>query len=273
MATLPAPDGTMLVYDGFEPDAPRAQVLLLHGWSDHAGRYRWLAERLAAAGFAAYALDWRGHGRSGGRRAHLSRFSQLLGDLHTFRRHLQPRADAPQVLFGHSFGALVALRYLETQPTAAPAAAVLSAPFLGVARTTPFWRQLATRMLSDVWPTLPLPAIRDVDHLSRDPAVNAAYASDPAVSGRMTLWAWREIQWAQRAIVADGGRIEAPLLFLLGGEDRVADMQLARAFADGLKSPAEVRWYGEMYHEVFSDPQREQVLGDLLAFITRVVGG
>lgn len=269
MPAFPAPDGTSLAYDAYEPAGARAQVLLVHGWSDHAGRYRGLGERLAAAGMAAYAIELRGHGRSGGRRGHLSRFSQLLGDLQAFRRQLRPRGavGTPQVLFGHSFGALVVLRYLETQPSLPPAAAVLSAPFLGVARPTPLWRQAATRLLGDLWPTLSLPALQDVDHLSRDPERNAAYAADPAVCGRMTLGAWREIQWAQHAIVADGARIETPLLFLLGGEDRVADAHLARAFADGLKAPAEVRWYAEMYHEVLSDPQKDQVMGHLVAFL------
>ena len=40
MPSLSAPDGTQLVYDAYEPRQPRAAVLVLHGWSDHAGRWR-----------------------------------------------------------------------------------------------------------------------------------------------------------------------------------------------------------------------------------------
>src|SRR6266700_2371634 len=185
MPTLTAPDGTLLAYDMYEAAAPRAAVLALHGWADHAGRWRDLGERLCAAGYSSYLLDLRGHGRSAGRRGHLSRFSQLLGDLQAFRRAIRVRSDAPQVLLGHSFGGLVALRYLESQP--------------------------------------------------RDPAVGREYAEDPLVHGVMTPGAWREIQWAQRAVPADAHRIDRPLLFLLAGEDHVADPGLARAFADGLK--------------------------------------
>ena len=81
MPTLTAPDGTLLVYDMYEPATPRAAVLVLHGWSDHAGRWRDVGERLCAAGYSSYLLDLRGHGRSGGRRGYLSRFSQLLGEI------------------------------------------------------------------------------------------------------------------------------------------------------------------------------------------------
>ena len=99
--------------------------------------------------------------------------------------------------------------------------------------------------------------------------VNEAYQRDPAVHRVMTPGAWREIRWAQRSVVADGSRIECPLLFLLAGEDRVVDAQLARAFADGLKAPVQVRWYPEMYHEVLNDPQRDRVMEDIVAFLSQ----
>src|SRR2546425_8178565 len=135
MPTLPAPDGTLLVYDMYEAAAPRAAVLALHGWADHAGRWRDVGERLCAAGYSTYFLDLRGHGRSGGRSGHLSRFSQLLGDLQAFRRVVRLRTDRPQLLLGMSFGGLVALRYLETQPSDPIVAAVICCPWLGLARS------------------------------------------------------------------------------------------------------------------------------------------
>jgi lysophospholipase len=273
MPALTAPDGTKLEYDMYEAPAPRAVVLMLHGWFDHAGRWRELGERLRAAGFSAYLLDLRGHGRSGGRPGHLSRFSQLLGDLQAFRRVVRLKSDRPQVLMGLSFGGLVALRYLETQPSDPLAAAVIGSPWLGLAFVPPAWKRLLARLLADLWPTVALPADVDPETLSRDAAVNRAYTEDADVHHVMTPSAWREIQWAQRAVATDRDRIESPLLFLLAGEDRVIDAHLGRAFADGLKSAVQVRWYPEMYHEILHDPQRAAVLGDILSFLeTRLSG-
>ena len=267
MPTVLAPDGASLAYDAHDVPDAKAALLVVPGWSDHAGRYGALAQRLKAAGVALYALDLRGHGRSAGRRAHLTRFSQLLGDLQAFRRAVRQRTAAAQVLLGHGFGGLVALRYLETQPPDVLRAAIVSSPFLGPAQPVPYWKQALSRVFSDLWPTLPFPLGRDPDHVSRDPEVCAAFAADAAVEGRFTAGAWRETQWAQRAVVADGHRIECPLLFLLAGEDRVADAHLARAFADGLSGRVEVRWHPEMYHELLSDPQRERVIEEMLMFI------
>lgn len=268
MTTFAAPDGTTLVFDAYEPPAsPKAAVLVVHGWSEHAGRYGWLGPRLRDAGLATYVADLRGHGRSGGRRVHLSRFSQLLGDLQAFRRVVRARADVPQVLLGHGFGGLVVLRYLETQPAVPPAAAVISGPLLGHAHPGALWTRVAERLLGDLWPGLTLPTDVDIEHLSRDAASNARYRADPAVQRRMTLGARREIQWAQRAVAADAARVESPVLFLLAGEDRIVDAAAARALAGSLRTTAVVRWYGEMYHEVLNDPQRERVVADVIAFL------
>jgi alpha-beta hydrolase superfamily lysophospholipase len=265
--TVLAPDGASLAYEAHDAKNAATALLVVPGWSDHAGRYGALAQRLAAAGVATYAMDLRGHGRSAGRRAHLTRFSQLLGDLQAFRRAVRQRTDAAQVLLGHGFGGLVVLRYLETQPPDVLRAAIVSSPFLGPAQPVPLWRQLVSRVCVDLWPTIPFPLGRDPDHVSRDPAVCAAFATDPHVEGRYTAGAWSETQWAQRAVVADAHRIECPLLFLLAGEDRLADAHLARAFADGLRGRVEVRWHPEMYHELLSDPQRERVISEMLAFV------
>jgi len=272
MPALSAPDGTQLVYDAYEPRQARAAVLVLHGWSDHAGRWREAGERLRDAGLAAYLLDQRGHGRSGGRRGYLSRFSQLLGDLQAFRRAVRLRTQGPQVLLGHSFGGLVTLRYLETQPSDPIAAAVISSPWLALAFRPPAWKRVAGRVLQDLWATFPVPFSLDTEHLSRDPAINTAYGEDPAVHGVMSPGGWREIKWAQGAVIADGQRIESPLLFLLAGEDRIADAHLGRAFADGLKGTVQVRWYPEMYHEILHDPQRERVFQEMLQFVDAHIG-
>jgi alpha-beta hydrolase superfamily lysophospholipase len=271
MPTLTAPDGTSLVYDAYEPHEPRAALLFVHGWSDHAGRWAGVGARFRDAGLATYLLDLRGHGRSGGTRAHLSRFSQLLGDLQSLRRAVRLRTEGPQILVGHGFGGLVVLRYLETQPRDPPACAIVSSPWLGLSfAAPPAWKLGLARLLGDLWPTLQMSLPLDAGHLSRDAAVTSAYAGDPLVRRLMTLGAWKEIQWAQRAVPADGHHIDCPLLFLLAGEDRIADASLARAFADGLKTSVELRWYPEMYHEVLHDPQSERVFADVLAYLAKL---
>lgn len=244
-----APDGTPLVFDAYEPPPPTgragAAVLVLRDW--HAGteavadRWARAGTALQDAGFAAYFLDQRGHGRSGGARGHLSRFSQLLGDLHAFRRAVRRRRDVPQILVGQGFGGLVVLRYLETQPGEAPSAAVVMNPWLAPRRRPAAWKRLAAK-LADVWPTFPT-------------GRGDAY---------MTAGARAELVWARRAVSADCARIERPLLFMLGGEDRVSNAARAQEFAARLAPPARICWYADAGDDLLDQPR---VIADLHAFL------
>ncbi|HXJ30536.1 MAG TPA: lysophospholipase [Gemmatimonadales bacterium] len=270
MAQLRAPDGSALAYDSYEPVGTlRAAILWVAGWSDHRTRWKRPAERLSDAGYAVYVLDQRGHGDSGGIRGHLSRFSQLLADFQAFRRLIRSKVDAPQILLGHSFGALVVLRYLETQPSDPVARAVLSSPWLALARPVSILKRIAARPLADLWPSLQLGAGIDAQLLSHDPAVAAAYRADPAVHNVLTPGAWREIEWAQRVVPADAHRITVPLLFLLAGKDAIVDAPRARSFAAGLQGSIETRWYEEMYHELLLDADWEKPMADVVEFLER----
>src|SRR2546430_6954469 len=196
MPTLAAPDGTQLVYDAYEPPRPRAAVLLLHGWADHAGRWREVGERLRDADLAAYLLDQRGHGRSGGRPGYLSRFSQLLGDLQAFRRAVRLRTEGRQLLLGLGFGGLVTLRYLETQPSDPIAAAVVCCPWLGPAFKAPAWTRVAGRGLPGFWATPSLPLHLHPQQLSRGPAVDKTFNEGPTRFHGVFPGAWGEIRGA-----------------------------------------------------------------------------
>ena len=250
MNRVNAPDGTLLVFDAYEPppsSAASTAVLVLGDWDPQPAKgpdaWEQTGAELRDAGFAAYILDQRGHGRSGGRRGHLSRFSQLLGDLQAFRRAVRRRVDAPQVLLGQGFGGLVVLRYLETQPGEPPAAAVISSPWLSPRVRPAAWKLLAAK-LADLWPTLPTGRGR-------------AY---------MTAGARAELQWAQRAVLADRQRIERPLLFILGQHDPVSDPAVAATFADNVAAPAQVQWYPDMSADLFNV---RRVREDVIRFLTQ----
>jgi acylglycerol lipase len=245
MNHINAPDGTSLVYDAYEPAHPGVAVLFLHDWHPQpAGLEPQFAEtgaQLREAGFAAYFLDQRGHGRSGGKRGHLSRFSQLLGDLQAFRRAVRRRQEIPQILVGHGFGGLIVLRYLETQPGEPPVAAVVSCPWLASRSRPAAWKRLAAR-LADLWPTLPT-------------GKGATF---------MTAGARAELQWAQRAVIADSERIERPLLVLMGETDDVIDPGPVRDLAAQLGSRATLLAYPGLGHDLLGD---SQVRGELTGFI------
>src|SRR5262249_47969588 len=96
--------GVEIFWQAWKPAAPpRAVVTLAHGMSEHSGRYAWTGQRLAARGYALYALDHRGHGRSSGSRSYIDHLDRALGDITTLRgiaKDAHPETGEP-MLMGH----------------------------------------------------------------------------------------------------------------------------------------------------------------------------
>ncbi len=268
-----AADGARLALRRARPaGAARGTVILLHGFGDHSGRYAEAAGWLSERGLAVFALDQRGHGKSPGRRGHMSRFAQFLSDVAALRRLAAGETPGPQLLLGHSFGACVALRYLETVPEGVAGAVIIS-PFLAVAMPVAKWKRLLARAIGEALPALPFATGLDFAHLSTDPAVGHAARSDPLYHRVMTPRAYREILAAQAAVLAEGDRIAVPLLVIIAGDDRIVSRPVAETFARGLKGDVTVRVYDGFYHEVLNEPHRARVYRDVEPWLDRVLSG
>lgn len=266
-----APDGARLALRRAEPAGPpRAVVLLLHGFGDHSGRYSHVGDWAVSQGYAVWALDQRGHGRSPGPRGHITRFAQFLADVAALRRRAAAELPVAQVLLGHSFGGLVTLRYLETAPQGL-AAAVVTSPWIDTAMRAPAWKLALAKLLAGPLPGLGIATGLDTANLSTDPSVGAAARSDPLYHSRMTPGAWREIVAAQAAVVAESGRIATPLLMLLAGDDRIASRRAAEDLARALGPPADLVVYEGMFHEILNERERGRVLADLGAWLERAL--
>lgn len=97
---------------------PRAVVLVAHGMGEHAGRYTTFGEPLAERGYAVFAHDQRGHGRSAAPDSlgvlGPDGWNRMIEDVHELHRHLLGRhPGVPIMLFGHSMGSMVALQYVQ----------------------------------------------------------------------------------------------------------------------------------------------------------------
>ena len=88
----------------------RAVVIIVHGFSDHCGRYENLVEGLVKRRLAVYSYDLRGHGRSPGQQGYIEHFDDYRQDTRTFVNFVsENHLDLPLFLFGHSMGGLIAL--------------------------------------------------------------------------------------------------------------------------------------------------------------------
>ncbi|ORL82837.1 alpha/beta hydrolase [Prescottella equi] len=261
--------GTRIVYDVWRPDGPPTGILLLaHGLGEHARRYDHVVERLVGLGLVVYAPDHRGHGRSGGKRIELHDWSEFLDDLH--RLSAVAIAENPglqRFLLGHSMGGAIALSYaLDHQDELS--GLILSAPAVDVVGGKPRVVIEIGKILGRFAPGMPVETL-DAKSVSRDPAVVAAYESDPLVHhGKVKAGIARGMILAAESFPARLPSLTIPVLLLHGTEDRLADVSGSRMIAAHAGSKdLTLKTYDGLFHEVFNEPEQEKVLDDLVDWL------
>jgi alpha-beta hydrolase superfamily lysophospholipase len=267
-------DGLRLQLREWPVPSPRGTVLFVHGLGEHVGRYLQLAGRLNAGGWTVAGYDQRGHGASDGARGRLAAAHDLLADLGRVVGHARAEHAPPLVLLGHSLGGLVAARYVaEGVADARPAAwyrpvdaLVLSSPALDPGMNAA--QRLLLTLLGPIAPSLGVANGLDPAWISRDPAIVAAYVADPLVHDRIAPRLARFIVDAGEAVRALAPRWQVPTLLLYAGSDRcVAPSGSATFAAAAPKGVVTAREYPALYHEIFNEPEREDVLADLRAWL------
>lgn len=110
------PDGVEVFYRRWPHDEAKGVIVIAHGASEHSGRYDRFARVLNDHGYAVYAIDHRGHGRtaeSAGRgRMGPGGGDRLLDDLHDLVERARAEAGGvPVTLFGHTMGSMIGQAY------------------------------------------------------------------------------------------------------------------------------------------------------------------
>ncbi len=265
--------GAKLFWQAWKPSGQtRAVLVVMHGLKDHSSRYSGLAEKLTAAGYAVYAFDLRGHGRSSGRRVQIDSFDQYLDDLAAFIDFVRTREpDRPIFLFGHSMGGAIAtLTVIEKQP---PLAGLILS---GAALRLDVWPLTAalTRHSGSLLPGLPFFRLSDED-FSSDPQVVAAMGKDPFIYDRgAPVGTAAGLIGATARIWAGVDRLTLPILALHGTRDRLTSPAGSRELIARVPSTdATLRIYDRFMHDLLHEPDGQRVAADIQAWLDAHTGG
>lgn len=261
--------GVHIVYDIWTPDiARRAVVVLAHGLGEHARRYDHVARRFGEDGLVTYALDHRGHGRSGGIRVVVRDISEYTGDFATLvgiARREHPGLKC--IVLGHSMGGAIVFAYGAEAPDNYDLM-VSSAPAVAVQALIPPLLAWVAKGFGAFLPGLPLLQLDD-DAISRDPVVVAAHNADPLVyHGGVPAGVGRVLLRVCETMPCQAPALTAPLLVAHGSDDRLVAVNDSRRLIECVGSAdVELKVYPGLYHEVFNEPEHNQVLDDVVGWI------
>ena len=274
---------------------PRGIVHLVHGISEHIGRYDETARFLAEHGFLVCGEDHLGHGRtvtdgSYGFFAPENGWTLAARDVRALRKLEGARhPNLPYFLLGHSMGSFLTRTYLILWPGTVSGAVLMGtgqepAPLVALGKRISALecRRLGPRGVSPLVHTLSLGAYNrrfrptPSDWLSRDPAEVDAFLADPLCQSRPTVSLFRDMMGGLQLIARRDqlARMDpsVPVCFLSGQEDPVGGMgrgveQVVRMFQDAGCRDLSLHLYPGARHELFHEQNRREVWADLLDWL------
>lgn len=258
----------------WQPDAPRAVILAIHGGMAHGGDYVTPALYFRQYGIATVAYDLCGH--QDARRVDIPGFDTFLDDSLLFLQWVkQQYPGLPIYVMGHSMGALIAT-HLGLGHFAGEAAIkgyILSSPYyVNAIKVSPLLLALAG-VLEALAPRMKVPLESLTDQLTHDSVITARHHDDERDGIRATEITVRfgnALTKAQHGLAARMPSWKAPLFAVVAGADQLADADAAEAM---LKSvPASLltyQRYPQNFHENFNELNREQIFADILNWMAR----
>lgn len=256
-----------LFYRDWIVDDARGTVLLIHGTAEHSGRYEHVAEYLIGRGYNVVSGDLPGWGRSPGLKGHIESFQEYLDAVEAWLSLAITKLPAhlPLFVLGHSLGGLVATRFVqEYKNKERLAGLVLSSPCLALKVEVPVWKKALADTLDKLWPKLRMGNDIAPYQVTRDPVMQVKYQNDPLNYKKVSVRWYQELQREMKNAQSNSQKINLPTLVLQAGSDCLIDPEKVENFVNQVPSADKtfISFPG-LYHEVFNEPERQEVLEQL----------
>ncbi|MCP4642102.1 MAG: alpha/beta hydrolase [bacterium] len=246
----------------------KAAVVIVHGYGHYGGSFASVAQHLNSHGYAVYAFDQRGAGRSSGKRGAVKSFDTTLNDMDCYLKHIASEVDAvPTFLLGHSYGGLILANYVVSRKPDVKGL-LFSSALVKMGDDVSKALQALAGILAVLTPWLPVTKV-DVSGISRDPEIVAHAMDDPhGYYESMTAQTGAQIANAIKRIQGTMDQIALPMLLLAGTGDRIVDCKGSQQLHDSAASTDKtLKLYEDGYHELYNDIIKDEFLGDIVAWL------
>ncbi|CAH0346801.1 alpha/beta hydrolase [Bacillus sp. CECT 9360] len=246
----------------------KAVIVMIHGAMEHHGRYKWLSQMWRSSGYHVIMGDLPGQGMTTRAfRGHINSFDTYLNEVRGWI-HEAYQYSLPVFLLGHSMGGLVAIRLLQEEEYDL-AGVILSSPCLGLVTQPSKLLNTLSHGINLVYPKLKINADITPEIATRNPEVREADLNDSLYVTKVSVRWYRELVNAMKQAFDDIPYFEdVPLMLMQGGDDRVVDKRSVREwFNYNQCSEKHYKEWPGLYHEIFNEPEREDVFQYALGFV------
>lgn len=255
--------GLKIATRSWQPEGkPRGIMILIHGFNAHSGYLVWPGEQFSENGFASYALDLRGRGKSEGERFYVEEFSEYLGDVDKLVNIAKgENPGLPVYVLGHSAGGVIASSYVfENQDDIAGLICESFAFDVGL----PHLVQLALQGVSHLAPHLHVFSLNNAD-FSRDPKAVETMNNDPLIAKEsQPAETASEMLKAAARLKENMPRFRVPVLIIHGTDDKATRPGGSQYFYDNATSSDKtLKLYEGHFHDLLNDVDREIVMADI----------
>jgi alpha-beta hydrolase superfamily lysophospholipase len=246
---------------------PKAIINLVHGLGEHSGRYDEWAGLFVEEGYAVLALDYRGHGRSGGKRGHADEYLSYMRDLGLLLAKSEELFPGiPIVLYGHSLGGNLVINYvIKFNP--AIYALVVTSPWLKLSIEPSGIRVFLASIVRIIFPSKLNSTGLVSSQLSHDPEISKRYSGDPLVHGKISVNAFFIIMHAGLEAIKHAGRIHVPFLLIHGSEDLIASCKASQELASKGNDKLTFRLWNGGYHELHMETFRKELFDFIIQWL------
>ena len=264
--------GTEIFFQTWGVEDPRGILVIAHGVGEHSGRYGNIIDELKGGRILVYAIDHRGHGRSGGKRGHVDSFMDYIYDLKLFIDLIkEENSSLPLILLGHSMGGVIACKYALTYAEDIDGL-VLSSAGLIVAVEVPGWKKSMGNLLSRYLPSVTMSTGLQAADLSHDTDVVEAYENDRMVHDLVSAKWYTEYVKAGEECLNRALELRMPLLVFHGKEDRIVDYTGSeKIFSNASSLVKQLYLYDGLYHETMNEIDNKKVLQNAARWILKII--
>ena len=247
----------------------KKNLFIIHGLGEHSGRYEDLAKILIKEGIGVFSIDLIGHGKSSGKKGHIKSFEDFINAVETGVIYVRKKfLDTPIILFGHSLGGLISLKFLIDRESKEIERSIISSPWIETALEIPNHLLFIHKIFQKIIPGLQLSNNLITSHLSKDKKIVEKYENDILVHDKISLNLFSEIIKTIDDVIERSSRIKIKTLIYHGKNDKIISHKGTEKVAKLIPDNKFIL-YKNIHHEPHNDIEKEIVYKQMIDFINQ----